>query len=55
MMVGIAMLMIAFVSSRREKLNKPDRIRVSLVRTFLNTHEYHTTVDKINSTLFIFI
>jgi hypothetical protein len=41
MKVRIAMLRIAFVFSRREKLNKPVGIRISLPRTFLNTHEFH--------------
>jgi len=41
MKVRIAMLRLAFVFSRREKLNKSDGIQVSLARIFLNTHEHH--------------
>jgi len=41
MKVSNAMLRIAFVFSRREKLHKPDGIRFSFSRTFLNTHEHH--------------
>ncbi len=53
MKVRNAMLRIAFVFSRREKLNKPDGTRVSLAGTFLNTHEYHR-VDRILVSLDIF-
>jgi hypothetical protein len=41
MKVRNVMFRIAFIFSRREKLNKPVGIRVSFPRTFLNTHEYH--------------
>jgi hypothetical protein len=36
-----AMFRLTIVFSKREKLNEPDGIRVSLVRTFLTTHGYH--------------
>ncbi len=41
MKVRIAVFRLAFIFSRREKLNKPVGIRVSHPRTFLNTHKYH--------------
>jgi hypothetical protein len=41
MKLRIVMFRLAFVFSRREKLNKPVGIRISLPRTFLNTHEHH--------------
>ncbi len=53
MKVRIAMFRLTFVFSRREKFNKPDGIRVSFARSFLNTHEYHR-VDCILVSLDIF-
>ncbi len=41
MKVRNTMFRLTFVFSRREKLNEPDGIQVSLARIFLNTHEHH--------------
>jgi len=54
MKVRIAMFRLTFIFSRREKFNKPDGIRVSFARSFMNTHEYHrvncilVSLDKLN-------